>query len=74
MLGETRVLTYTGLMYGKAVTMRAIQVTMRRWNKVIIMAFITRISFERLKRLSELVKCKKETDEDLAFSTTICLV
>jgi hypothetical protein len=61
-------------MYGKAVTIRAIQVTMRRWNKLIIMAFITRISFDRLKKLSELLKCKKESDEDLAFSMTICLV
>jgi hypothetical protein len=61
-------------MHGKAVTMRAIQVTMQRWKKLIIMAFITRISFDRLKRLRELLKGKKETDEELTFSTTICLV
>jgi hypothetical protein len=77
-LARPQILTRTGVMNGEILGARAVYADLQRSVRLAFAALYTRTGrrgYERLKRLRELFKWKKETDEDLIFgSSTICLV
>jgi hypothetical protein len=61
-------------MYGEAVKTAALQMIIRRGFKLAPLAALTKIPLERLVNSKQWVGKKKESDEELAFQSMICLV
>jgi len=61
-------------MYGRAVRMAAVQTIVSRSFRLAPLAHWTKIPLECLLNCGRWVGKKKESDEELAFRTMICLV
>jgi hypothetical protein len=61
-------------MHGEAVKTAALQAILHRGFELAPLAALTKIPLERLVNLKKLVTRKKESDEELAFNSMICLV
>lgn len=67
-------LTETGIMHGEAVKTAALQTIVRRGFKFASLVTFTCLPLECLINIKHIVRWKEESDEELAFNTTICLV